>query len=86
MSFTCINSMKSAWPSGQGRRFFHFCGAGSSPVSAIDVFFIHFPFIFYFANVAKTPLRVSSSTIKNHNLVEMSFEYNLLNCHHIASA
>ena len=51
--------------------FFHFCGAGSSPVSAIDVFFIHFPFFFYFANVAKTPLRVTSSTNKNQNLVEV---------------
>ena len=34
-------------------------------------FFIHFPFIFYFANVAKTPLRVNSSTNKNQNLVEV---------------
>ena len=47
--------------------FFHFCGAGSSPVSAIEFF----PFIFYFANVAKTPLRVNSSTNKNQNLVEV---------------
>ena len=54
--------------------FFHFCGAGSNPVSAIDVFF-HFPFIFYFANVAKTPLRVNSSTNKNQNLVEVKKKY-----------
>ena len=36
--------------------------------SAPQNFYFHLPFIFYFAKVAKTPLRVNSSTNKNQLL------------------
>ena len=41
-SFTCKNSMKSAWPSGQGRRLFHFCRVQVRVRAVAIYFFFHF--------------------------------------------